>query len=355
MSQDEKFMERCFRLALLGRGYNSPNPMVGAVVVHNGKIIGEGYHRQYGQAHAEVNAINSVKDKSLLKESIIYVNLEPCCHYGKTPPCAELLVKSQIKKCVISNVDSNPKVHGGGIRILEQAGIEVVSGVLEEEGRFLNRRFFCLQEDKRPFVILKYAQSTDGFMDVERQQNGVKKNYWITNDVLKVFVHKQRCREDAVLVGYNTVVNDNPSLTSRYHAGRNPVRVVFDGDLSLNAESNIFNKESKTIIFNRKENKTKDNLEYIKIEDNQSKEVQILNKLYERGISSLIVEGGKKTLEAFISQNLWNEAYILSGNALFGKGKKSPVISAELKKSTISAGDNRVDYFYNSIKLDNIK
>jgi pyrimidine deaminase RibD-like protein len=217
MQEDEKYMKRCFDLALLGRGNVSPNPKVGAVIVYQDQIIGEGYHKKYGQSHAEVNAIASVKDKNLLKESTIYVNLEPCCHWGKTPPCANLIIENKIKRCVISNKDINPKVFGGGIKLLQDNGVEVISGVLEEQGLYLNRRFFTNQSQKRPYVILKYAQTLDGFIAPEG------KGGWISNETMKVWVHKQRTEEDAIMVGYNTVLSDNPQLNVRHYSGRKPI------------------------------------------------------------------------------------------------------------------------------------
>lgn len=347
-SEDEKYMRRCFELALLGRGYNSPNPKVGAVVVCENKIVGEGYHRQYGKAHAEVNAIADVKDKSLLSRSTIYVNLEPCCHYGKTPPCADLLVKSGIERCVIANRDSNPKVDGGGIRILQNAGIEVTSGVLEEEGRFLNRRFFCNQEKKRPFVILKYAQTIDGYLDKLPEDKGTEDN-WISNDALKLWVHRQRSEEDSILVGYNTVLNDDPKLTTRHFKGKNPLRVVLDRDLSLSKNHNIFDNSAKTIVFNYLEDKTEENLQYIKLEKNDkcSQLEQILKKLLEHNIGSLIVEGGAKTLQRFLDENLWDEAFVIVGNKRFYRGIKSPTIATKFKQSTRMVADNGVDHYIN--------
>jgi diaminohydroxyphosphoribosylaminopyrimidine deaminase/5-amino-6-(5-phosphoribosylamino)uracil reductase len=201
MQDHEKYMRRCFDLALLGRGNVSPNPKVGAVIVYQDQIIGEGYHKKYGQSHAEVNAIASVENKNLLKESTIYVNLEPCCHWGKTPPCTNLIIENKIKRCVICNKDINPKVFGGGMKLLQDNGVEVISGVLEEEGLYLNRRFFTNQSQKRPYVILKFAQTLDGFISPEG------KGGWISNDTMKVWVHKQRTEEDAIMVGYNTVLS----------------------------------------------------------------------------------------------------------------------------------------------------
>lgn len=348
MTTDKDFMKRCFQLAKMGAGYVSPNPMVGAVIVYNGKIIGEGYHKKYGEAHAEVNAVNSVKDKSLLKDSTIYVSLEPCCHYGKTPPCAKLLVDSKLKKCVIANRDTNPKVDGGGIKILKDNGIEVVTGVMEEEGRWLNRRFFCNQEKKRPYIIIKYAQSKDGFIDIDREENS-DQNYWFTNDAMKVFVHKQRAEEDAVMVGYNTVVNDNPSLTVREYSGKNPLRVVYDRDCSLSKDRKIFDSSSNTIVFNNLKDSIEGNIEYIKLDSKENYLEEILSKLHVKGIGSIIVEGGKNTIEAFLENNLWDEAYVLTGNGTIGNGTKKPAIPTNKKISTRVVGDNRLDFYINNI------
>lgn len=353
MSMEEYFMQRCFDLAQMADGLNSPNPKVGAVVVCDNKIIGEGFHQKYGQAHAEVNAINSIKNKDLLKLSTLYVNLEPCCHYGKTPPCAELVIKSQIKRCVIANKDSNPKVAGDGIAMLEKAGIEVKTGVLEKEGRFLNRRFFCNQEKKRPYIILKYAQSLDGFIDNREKKEKHfhtllhNKQFWITNDALKVWVHKQRIQEDAIFVGYNTVLLDNPFLTTRHLVGKNPIRVVFDRDLSLPKGSNIFDNSSPTIVFNYKKENKQNNLEYILIKDKENIEEEMFKVLYSKNISSIIIEGGAKVINKLLDKNLWDEAFVLTGDICFGKGTKSPAIATNKLRSTKYVANNRVDYYFN--------
>lgn len=350
---EEFFMRRCFDLAQMSGGLNSPNPKVGAVIVYDNKIIGEGFHQKYGLSHAEVNAINSVKDKDLLKLSTLYVNLEPCCHYGKTPPCAELVIKSQIKRCVIANKDSNPKVAGGGIAMLEKASIEVKTGVLEKEGRFLNRRFFCNQEKKRPYIILKYAQSLDGFIDNREEKEKHtptllhNKQFWITNDALKVWVHKQRMQEDAIFVGYNTALLDNPFLTTRHLEGKNPIRVVFDRDLSLPKESNIFDNSSPTIIFNYKKEEVKNNKEYILINDKENIEEEIFKILYNKNIGSIIIEGGAKVINKLLDKNLWDEAFVLTGDMFFQKGTKSPVIATNKLRSTKYVASNRVDYYLN--------
>ena len=345
MQDHEKYMRRCFDLALMGRGNVSPNPKVGAVVVHQDKIIGEGYHKKYGQSHAEVNAIASVENKNLLKESTIYVNLEPCCHWGKTPPCANLIVESKIKRCVIANKDINPKVYGGGIKLLQDNGIEVVTGVLEKEGRFLNRRFFTNQKEKRPYVILKYAQTLDGFIAPEGNKGG-----WISNDMMKVWVHKQRAEEDAIMVGYNTVVADNPQLNVRNYSGRNPKRVVYDKFLSLSRDYNVFDNSQQTFIFNYLKESVEDNNVFIKLDEEKSFVSQVLERLYDEKICSLVVEGGEKTLTKFIESDLWDEANVIIGQKTFGNGVKAPQIPHGLY-ATAEIGGDILKIYHNQKKL----
>lgn len=356
MQTDKVFIDRCFQLAEMGAGKVSPNPMVGAVIVVDNKIIGEGYHKKYGSAHAEVNAINSVANKELLKNATVYVNLEPCSHYGKTPPCAKLLIDSEIKKCVIANYDPNPKVAGKGIKMLLDAGIEVICGVEEQKGRFLNRRFFCYHEKKRPYIILKIAQSKDGYIDInDSNSKRERENYWITNDVAKVWVHKMRTENDAFMVGANTVINDDCHLNTRYYAGKNPIRLVYDRDLTIPKTKYFFDNSQKTLIFNNLHTSI-DNLdevfqkqitEYVKIQ-NQSEYLQeILTLLYNIGVSSLVVEGGRKLLDKFLTQDLWDEMLLFTGVEQFTKGIKAPGIDLKLKKSTIHLNNNRLDIFYN--------
>ena len=344
MQDHEKYMRRCFDLALLGRGNVSPNPKVGAVIVYNDQIIGEGYHKKYGQSHAEVNAIASVEDKNLLKESTIYVNLEPCCHWGKTPPCANLIIESKIKRCVISNKDINPKVYGGGIKLLQDNGIEVISGVLEEEGLFLNRRFFTNQKENRPYVILKYAQTLDGFIAPE------EKGGWISNEAMKVWVHKQRTEEDAIMVGYNTVLSDNPQLNVRHYSGRNPKRVVYDKYLTLSKEKNVFDNSQETFILNYVNEGREENNVFLKLNENKPFVEQVLERLYEQKICSIVVEGGEKTLNKFLEANLWDEANVIVGEKNFGKGVKAPIISQGLV-SMENIGGDILKIYHNQKKL----
>lgn len=344
MQDHEKYMRRCFDLALMGRGNVRPNPKVGAVVVHQDKIIGEGYHKKYGQSHAEVNAIASVENKNLLKESTIYVNLEPCCHWGKTPPCANLIIENKIKRCVICNKDINPKVFGGGIKLLQDNGVEVISGVLEEEGLYLNRRFFTNQSQKRPYVILKFAQTLDGFISPEG------KGGWISNDTMKVWVHKQRTEEDAIMVGYNTVLADNPQLNVRHYSGRNPKRVVYDKYLTLPKDKNVFDNSQETYILNYVKEGREENNIFIKLNEELPFAKQVLEKLYEQKICSIVIEGGTKTINKFLESNLWDEANVIIGQKTFEKGVKAP----EIKNGLVSVeniGGDILKIYHNQKKL----
>lgn len=311
----------------MGLGNVAPNPLVGAVIVHNDKIIGEGFHQQYGGPHAEVNAVNSVDDTSLLSESTIYVSLEPCAHFGKTPPCADLIVKHQFKKVVIACRDSFSEVNGKGIERLRNAGIEVVEGILAREALELNRRFFTFHTKKRPYVILKWAQTSDGFMDRKRTESELGIN-WITMPETKQLVHKWRAEESAILVGKNTVLVDNPSLTVREWNGKNPTRIVLDAKLEISENHTIFDQGAKTIVLNKLKTEEKGNVKFIQLSDLMPE--TILNELYSEGIQSVIIEGGALTLQSFITSNLWDEARILTGKIKFGEGLDAPAISGKL-------------------------
>jgi diaminohydroxyphosphoribosylaminopyrimidine deaminase / 5-amino-6-(5-phosphoribosylamino)uracil reductase len=330
------YMKRALQLARLGAGAVSPNPMVGCVIVHHGKIIGEGWHQKYGEAHAEVNAVNSVLDKSILSESEVYVTLEPCSHFGKTPPCADLLIKHQVKKVYVCNLDPNPLVAGKGIEKLRQAGIEVEMGLLETEGRELNKRFFTFIEKKRPYIILKWAESADGFI--------AKKNYeaiQISNLLSRRFVHKMRSQEDAILVGTNTAKYDNPKLDTRFWTGKNAIRLVIDKQLSLPETHHLFDKSQTTICFNNSLDKQKDNISFVKIPENTSLEKFILEELYQRKIQSVIIEGGTKLLQSFIDLELYDEAVILKSQKLLGDGITAPKIDKK-KVYKENLGDNEI-------------
>ncbi len=334
-TQQQTYMRRCIQLAKMGAANVAPNPMVGCVIVHNDKIIGQGYHRKYGQAHAEVNAINSVKNKNLLSESELYVSLEPCAHFGKTPPCADLIIEKKIKKVYIGCRDSFEKVDGKGIQKLRNAGIDVAIGLLEDECIDLNKRFFTFHNKKRPYVILKWAQTIDGFIDKTRTLQAPPTINRISSNLSQKVVHQWRNEEQAILIGAQTAINDNPQLTARL-AGNNPVRIVIDRDLSLNKNLNIFDKSAKTLIFSNIDyngEQTLDN-EIIKIDFTENIAQQILEKLYNLNIQSVIIEGGTKTHNLFINSNLWDEARIFVGNKIFGSGTKAAQIQGTLKFET---------------------
>lgn len=317
-------MRRALELAKKGTGFVAPNPMVGCVIVHNGEIIAEGYHERYGEAHAEPNAIKQVSDE-LLQECTLYVTLEPCNHFGKTPPCSDLIVSKKIPRVIVGCLDPNPIVASKGIKKLHDAGIEIEYGVLEKECRELNKRFFCFQENKRPYVILKWAQTQDGFISKYPVPENKEEN-WISSAASKQLVHQWRAEEQAILVGYNTALMDNPQLTTRLVKGNNPIRIVIDKHLKLPSHLNIFNKEAKTIVFNEITDDTKDNIQFIKI-DNSNMVNEVLHHCYMLGISSVIIEGGAKTLSHFINQNLWDEARIFVNPQLhFRAGVPAPEI-----------------------------
>lgn len=335
----EKYMQRCIDLAKQGLGNTAPNPMVGSVIVYNGKIIGEGYHRRFGEPHAEVNAINSVQDKSLLKKSTIYVNLEPCSHFGKTPPCANLIADIGIPNIIIGSIDTASHVSGKGIEILKGAGCKVTTGVLEKESRELNKRFFTFHEKQRPYIILKWAQTKDGFIDVERNENSPKVPTWITNEHAKTLVHKWRSEEQSILIGTNTALADNPSLTTRNWIGKSPLRIVFDRELKLSKHLNIFNTEAETVLIadnsckNIKVNRLRSNIGIKFVNYNNDFYAQLFDILTKKNIQSIIIEGGSKVLDSFIQNNLWDEVRIFHGDKVFGKGVKAPKV---IKKEPIS-------------------
>ena len=320
-SFSESIMSRCISLARLGAGNVSTNPMVGAVVVHKGKIIGEGYHRKCGGPHAEVNAINSVKDPALLPESEIYVSLEPCAHFGKTPPCADLIIEKKIKKVYVGCLDPFSKVDGKGIQKLRAAGVEVVVGVLEKECQELNRRFFTSVNLKRPYVILKWAQSIDGYIDKDY------KPVRISNHQTEILNHKWRSEEDAILVGYNTALRDNPSLTNRLWAGKNPLRVVLDRDGSLPKNLKIFDDSARTVVLDFHGDDMPHN---------------VLSALNEMKVQSLIIEGGASTHRRFIEADLWDEARIFVADVMLGGGTKAAEIRGGRLVDTEDVGGDRL-------------
>lgn len=334
MQNEEFFMQRCIELASKAMGCASPNPMVGSVIVYNNKIIGEGYHEKYGSHHAEVNAINSVKDKSLLSKSTLYVNLEPCAHFGKTPPCSDLLIKNKIPEVVIGCVDTFSEVSGKGIERMRSIGIDVKVGVLENESRELNKRFFTFHEKKRPYIILKWAESKDGFIAPKNQT----KPFWMTSSESKKLVHKWRAEEDAILVGRITAEKDNPSLTVREIEGSNPIRILIDKDLKLSADFNLFNNDAKTIIFNQIKSEKNNSNNYIKINFNDLTK-NILQELHKQNIQSIIIEGGRNTLQSFIDKKLWDEARIFTTNKTLTEGVKPPAIEGKIISEDETGGD----------------
>ena len=330
-------MNQCLLLAEKGLGNVAPNPMVGCVIVHDGQVIGEGYHMQYGGPHAEVNAINNVKDKSLLASSTLYVNLEPCSHFGKTPPCSDLIIEHKLKRVVIGSLDTNPLVAGKGIEKLKAAGIEVVSGVLNEECRLLNKRFFTWHEKKRPYIILKWAQTKDGFISKKAPFN--KDDNWITSSESKKLVHEWRGQEQAIMVGTTTALVDDPQLTVRLTSGKNPLRVVIDRELKISANNLIFSKDAETLVFTEKKVADGQNVKYIQVDFSKDVIAQILDHLYNEKINSILIEGGTKLLQGFIDNGLWDEARIFTGSKKFNEGVKSPIIRGK-EISTISIGED---------------
>lgn len=344
MNNHEKYIQRCLDLAINAKGHVAPNPMVGCVIVYNDKIIGEGYHQAFGKAHAEVNAINNVKDKSLLNQSTLYVNLEPCAHHGKTPPCADLIIKHNIPNVIIGTVDIYNEVAGKGIEKLKNAGIHVKVDVLKDKCVALNKEFFVFHQKKRPLITLKWAQSRDGFV-----YNPTLKDNWITNDLNKQLVHQWRAHHKAILVGYNTVLNDNPYLTVRLVKGKNPLRIVFDKYLDLNKQFNIFNTDAETLILNYKSSHQDKNLTYLKV-DSKNELNDLFAYCYHQGISSIFVEGGTKILQKFIAAGCWDEAFVFSGNRTFKEGLKAPVIQGTLVDTKTIGSDILNIYKNDSIK-----
>ena len=325
----EIYIQRCLELAQNGLGSTYPNPMVGSVIVHRGKIIGEGWHQKAGEPHAEVNAINSVKNKSLLTKSTIYVSLEPCSHFGKTPPCSDLIIQHKIPTVIIGTVDPNDKVAGKGIEKLQKAGIKVKVGVLEKECRELNKRFFTFHTKKRPYIILKWAESADGFLSPLNKKE--QKPVWITNVYARQLVHKWRTEEQAILVGTKTVLDDNPQLNARDWFGKNPIRIILDRSGKISEDYAVKKGSQKSIILTEQEILTKDeNCIYENLIFGEQLPEKISNLLYQYQIQSVIVEGGRQTLQSFIDDNLWDEARIFKGNIILHQGTKAPILKGEI-------------------------
>lgn len=349
------YMSRCLELAQNGQGNVAPNPMVGALIVHNDRIIGEGYHIKYGDIHAEIAAINSVKDKSLLRESTLYLSLEPCSHFGKTPPCTDAIIAMEIPRIIIATMDVNPKVMGRGIEILRKAGREVIVGVMEAEAKDLNRRFFTFQTKKRPYIILKWAQTLDGFIDANRGPADPIAPIWITNELSRSLVHRWRSEEQAILIGTKTVEKDNPKLNVRDWSGRTPTRVIIDRKLRLPIESNVFDGGIPTLLFignnaaasvRKSQFAAIPNLEIISIDYAKGMEMQLLKELYDRNISSVMIEGGAIIINSFVQKNLWDEARVFIGNQFFYDGVKAPSFARELH-SYDELGDSKLFTYRN--------
>jgi diaminohydroxyphosphoribosylaminopyrimidine deaminase/5-amino-6-(5-phosphoribosylamino)uracil reductase len=339
MNNHKHYIARCIELAKNGLGATYPNPMVGSVIVYNDEIIGEGWHHKAGEPHAEVNAIGSVKDASLLDKATIYVSLEPCSHFGKTPPCCDLIIENKIPNVVIGTVDSNIKVAGNGIKRLREAGANVIVGILEKECYELNQRFFTFHEKKRPYIILKWAETQDGFIaPLEKKE---QKPVWITNSYSRQLVHKWRTEEQAILVGTQTVIEDNPKLTARDWHGKNPIRVVIDQKNRISKAAQVFDNQTKTFFFTKnKKSVSSENTIFEVIDFQQNIAPQIVERLYEHQIQSIIIEGGAQTLQTFINANLWDEARVFIGNNKFSNGIKAPKFNkAPSKKEKIGTDE----------------
>jgi diaminohydroxyphosphoribosylaminopyrimidine deaminase / 5-amino-6-(5-phosphoribosylamino)uracil reductase len=343
----EKYMKRCIQLAKNGLGTTYPNPLVGSVIVYNNAIVGEGWHYKTGQPHAEVNAVNAVTDKAVLAEATLYVSLEPCSHFGKTPPCADLIIASGIKKVVVGTTDPNPKVAGQGVKRLIEAGCDVIVGVLETECNELNKRFFTFQQKKRPYIVLKWAQTENNFMAPKSRT--ARNPVWITNEFSRQLTHKLRAEEQSILVGTRTVKEDNPSLTTRDWFGNNPLRVILDRTSRLDKNAAVYNEEATTLIFTAlpQENNQTTSFEEMLFDENIA--ANICKALYKKNIQSLIVEGGSQTLQTFIDANLWDEAFVFKGKPTFESGVKAPDLSGNLINQTDIAGDLLFQYKNTSI------
>ena len=326
MISDEQYMRRALEIAALGAGNVAPNPMVGAVVVHNGTIVGEGYHKKYGEAHAEVNAIRAVQNPEILQEATIYVSLEPCAHHGKTPPCADLIIEKQLKRVVVGCGDSFAQVNGKGIKRIRNAGIEVTAFVLEEEARKLNKKFFTVQEKQRPYVTLKWAETRNGLIDNTQGRQG--EITWISRPETQPFVHQLRAEHSAILVGKNTVLQDNPSLTVRSVAGNHPIRVVLDSQCELTQNHKVLSDGHPTLVINTIRTEKVGAVNYIHVDVMTPK--KIMDVLHAKKIQSVFIEGGATTLQSFLDAGVWDEAYQIIGQHTFDSGTKAPQLTGTL-------------------------
>ena len=338
MSTHETYMQRCVDLAKNGLGRTYPNPLVGSVIVCKDRIIGEGWHKKSGEPHAEVNAINSVKDQSLLSEATIYVNLEPCSHFGKTPPCADLIIKHKIPNVVIGTVDPNSIVSGNGIKKLVEAGVNLTVGILEKECNELNKRFFTFHKKQRPYVILKWAESADGF--IAPMSKNEQKPVWLTNVYSRQLVHNWRSEEHSILVGTQTAVDDNPKLDVRDWTGNNPIRIVLDKTGRISKNSHLFDNQSKTIVISEKKfPQDQENIIFEVIDFRRDVPNQVLEILYKHKILSVIIEGGTRTLQAFIDDDLWDEARVFKGIISLGNGISAPMLKAAFQEKLVIGND----------------
>ena len=335
-------MKRCIQLAQHGLGTTYPNPLVGAVIVHNGLIIGEGWHYRAGGPHAEVVAIQAVKEDAKLKEATIYVSLEPCSHFGKTPPCADLIISKGIKKVVIGCTDPNPKVAGKGIQKLRDAGCEVIIDVAKEACLALNKRVFTFHQKKRPYIFLKWAETQDGY--IAPSSRSKQEPVWISNQYSRQHTHKLRASEQAILVGTTTVIDDNPTLTTRDWHGSSPLRIVLDRHLKVPNDAAVFKGEGPTLVLTEKLKENSGNVQFEQIDFSKEIAAQILAIIYRYNIQSVIVEGGAKTLQTFIDANLWDEAFVYTGMAKFNEGTIAPIIDGEVLSSKKLKNDLLTQY-----------
>jgi diaminohydroxyphosphoribosylaminopyrimidine deaminase/5-amino-6-(5-phosphoribosylamino)uracil reductase len=339
----EKYIKRCIEIAKNGLGTTYPNPLVGSVIVYENKIIGEGWHKKAGEAHAEVNAVNSVKDKSLLKKATIYVSLEPCSHFGKTPPCCDLIIQYKIPNVVIGTVDPNIKVAGNGIKKLIEAGITVTVGVLEEECNELNKRFFTFHQKKRPYIILKWAESPDGFIAPKLKTE--KKPVWITNPYSRQLVHKWRTEEQGILTGTQTIIDDNPKLDVRDWTGNNPIRLILDQNNRIPRTSHLFDNQQKTVVFCKTTTDLdKENITFKIINFNKNIATEVVEVMYQYQIQSVIIEGGQQTLQTFIDANLWDEARVFKGGTAFNEGTIAPILGKSPFEKLLISQDELLTY-----------
>ncbi|MFV0505732.1 MAG: bifunctional diaminohydroxyphosphoribosylaminopyrimidine deaminase/5-amino-6-(5-phosphoribosylamino)uracil reductase RibD [Bacteroidales bacterium] len=351
MSKDEKYMRRALQLASKGQGSTSPNPLVGCVIVHDNKVIGEGFHLKAGEAHAEVNAINSVRNKDLLRQSTLYVSLEPCSHHGRTPPCSNLIVDNGIPRVVLACSDPNPLVAGRGIKKLRDSGVKVLEGICKMEAEYLNRRFFTVVIKARPYIILKWAETPNGFIDSARKDKDSPQ--WLTNEWARTLVHKQRAEEDAIMLGSNTILMDNPSLTVREWSGSHPTRVLIDRNNRFLPDAKVFDNNGARVIYFQAKADTglPKHISTEQIVSSDDAEMFILQILVSHGINSVIIEGGAKFLSSFIKKGLWDEAFCYIGEIEFDAGTKAPLLTKHRRISSCRVGLTKLNHYVN---IDNV-